>query len=522
MSNLLTGSQMRAVEGAAMAAEECRGLDLMERAGRVVVDEVFRFWPELYDAERPRAAILCGPGNNGGDGFVVARHLAARGWQVDLALLGDPARLSGDAAQMHAQWAERGAVLSLPDLLARVATRAPDLAVDALFGTGLARPLSGDLAAGLAQVLGAARRRVAVDILSGLDADSGRMLGGVDCGAVDLTVTFHTAKPGHVLGQGAALSPALVVADIGLDGACDAARAGGPLARLVTAPEVRQAAWKDPAGHKYGSGHALVLSGGPGRTGAARLAARAALRVGAGLVTLGVPPSAQMEVAAQITALMLTRLPDAEALANLLADDPRYNTLCLGPALGTDARARALVLAALEARRRVVLDADALSLFEGDPETLFAATRAQAVVLTPHGGEFARLFPDLAEALRAPAETGPATSKIDVTRAAAARAGCVVLLKGPDTVIAAPDGSVRVHAALRDRACPWLGTAGAGDVLSGLICGLLARGFAPLEAAAMAAWLHAEAARAFGPGLIAEDLPEALPQVLARLAAEAG
>ena len=517
MSNLLTGTQMRAVEEAAMAAGECRGLDLMETAGSSVVSEIYRYWPELCEASRPRAAILCGPGNNGGDGFVVARHLVDRGWHVELGLLGDPARLSGDAAEMHAQWAERGAVLELDSLLGRLDAAPVDLAVDALFGTGLARPLSADLASALRQVLAAAQRRVAVDILSGLDADSGRMLGGVDAGAVDLTVTFHTAKPGHVLGQGAALSPALVVADIGLDGDRDTERAGGPVAQLVEREGCRPVVRKDPAGHKFTSGHALVLTGGAGRTGAARLSARAALRMGAGLVTLGVPPAAQMEVASQITALMLARIPDADALGALLADDPRYTSICLGPGLGTDDRARALVLTALAAGRRTVLDADALSLFAENPEALLAETRGQAVVLTPHWGEFARLFPDLAEAAKAPADRGPALSKLDVVRQAADRAGCVVLLKGADTVIAAPDGTARVNAALREWACPWLATAGAGDVLSGIICGLLARGFAPLAAAATGAWLHADCARRFGPGLIAEDLPEMLPQVLRAL-----
>jgi hydroxyethylthiazole kinase-like uncharacterized protein yjeF len=270
-------------------------------------------------------------------------------------------------------------------------------------------------------------------------------------------------------------------------------------------------------GHKFTHGHALVLSGGPGRTGAARLAARAALRIGAGLVTLGVPPSAQQEVASQITALMLTRVADAEALQTVLSDN-RLNALCLGPGLGTGPREAALVAAVLGApvaQRATVLDADALTLIAKDPH-LFN-TLHETCVLTPHAGEFARLFPDIAARLAAAPTGGPAYSKADATQAAAARAGCVVLFKGPDTVIAAPDGSCSIHAAQYGRAAPWLATAGAGDVLAGFITGLLARGFSAMQAAENAAWLHVECALSFGPGLIAEDLPEEVPKVLRRL-----
>ena len=279
---------------------------------------------------------------------------------------------------------------------------------------------------------------------------------------------------------------------------------------LIDAPEAARLA--KGGAHKFGHGHALVLSGGAGRSGAARLAARAALRVGAGLVTLGAPGSAQMEIATQITALMLRRIDDGVALDTVLKDR-RLNALCLGPGLGLD-RARDLVPAALAetARRPTVLDADALTAFAEAPETLFSMLHPDCV-LTPHGGEFARLFPDLAAPLSDTPVQGPAWSRADATRAAAARAGCVVLFKGPDTVIAAPDGRCWLHAASYASAAPWLATAGAGDVLSGLIAGLLARGFAPEDAAWSGAWLHAAAARRFGPGLIAEDLPEALPGV---------
>lgn len=266
-----------------------------------------------------------------------------------------------------------------------------------------------------------------------------------------------------------------------------------------------------PGGHKFDHGHALVLSGGPGRTGAARLAARGALRVGAGLVTLGVPPAAQMEVASQITAIMLARVPDAAALDALL-EDGRINALCIGPGLGLNAHSQSLVEAGLKSGRPCVLDADAVTLI-ARAAPLFAALHP-GCVLTPHGGEFARLFPDIADKLRGAPVTGPAFSKVDAAQEAAMRAGCTVLLKGPDTVIADASGRAAIHAAVYDRAAPWLATAGAGDVLAGFIAGLIARGKTPTDAARAATWLHVECARAFGPGLLAEDLPEILPDVL--------
>ena len=271
--------------------------------------------------------------------------------------------------------------------------------------------------------------------------------------------------------------------------------------------------------HKYSHGHALILSGPMGRSGAARLAARGALRVGAGLVTVAAPGSAMMECATQLTAIMLRKCEDTGDLTALL-QDARINALCLGPGLGQE-RARALVEALAGGGvkpRPTVLDADALTAFADDPEALFSCLNP-GCVLTPHAGEFARLFPDIAEKLAAPATTGPAYSKVDATRAAAKRAACVVLFKGPDTVIASPQGHAAISSAAYARAAPWLATAGSGDVLSGIITGLLARGFGAMQAAETGAWLHVEAALEFGPGLIAEDLPEMLPVVFRRLLA---
>ncbi len=502
MDQLLTSAQMRAVETAAMAAGDVTGLDLMERAGAGVVEAVFSTWPGLKAGGE--AWVLAGPGNNGGDGYVIARLLDGRGWRVTVFALGDPARLPPDASANHARWAELGETRTLAAL--PEATGQPALIVDALFGTGLTRDLPDEVRRALAGVAEVARdgatRVVAVDIPSGLCADSGRRR-GCDLPA-DLTVTFHSAKPGHYLADGPEICGALRVVDIGLRSGPDP-----EVLRLTSAPP-RRVVHKS-GGHKYNHGHVLVLAGGPGRGGAARLAARAALRVGAGLVTLGPTPDALGENAARLDAVMLVPVADAPVLARIL-DDSRLNALCLGPGLGHE-RARDLVPVVLAARRATLLDADALSAYSGTPSALFDNLHP-ACVLTPHDGEFAWLFPDLADRLAAPPGDGAAFSRLDAARAAARRAGCTVLLKGPDTVIAAPDGRAMLNAASYERAAPWLATAGAGDVLAGLIAGLLARGLAPVDAAASAAWLHVEAARGFGPGLIAEDLPEALPGVL--------
>ena len=272
---------------------------------------------------------------------------------------------------------------------------------------------------------------------------------------------------------------------------------------------------KPATAHKYSHGHAVVLSGPGGSTGASRLAARGALRIGAGLVTLAGPLSAQYEQCAQINAIMWREIKGAPGLTELLEDD-RLNALCIGPGLGLGQGTTHLVLAALEAKRATVLDADALSQFERQPQTLLDALHENCV-LTPHAGEFARLFPDISEKLNAPAPKGPAYSKVDATREAAARVGCTVLFKGPDTVIATPEGTCRINSSAYDRAAPWLATAGSGDVLAGFITGLLTRGLPPIEAASTAAWLHTECALSFGPGLIAEDIPEELPKVFRSL-----
>ncbi len=554
MTELLTAAQMRAIEHAAINAGAVTGLDLMERAGRGVLDAIFEEWPGLAsDAglaggqppdprdisaqkkQRRRAVVLCGPGNNGGDGFVVARLLKEAKWDVTVYLYGDAGRLPPDAGVNYARWIAMGEVHALSDVDPPEFAY-HDLVIDALFGTGLTRPL-----AGLGHVLrdlcncvdaGAGRSLqdrlphwppvVAVDLPSGVCSDSGRVLaleeftthGGARaaCAVADLTVTFHARKLGQMLVLGPEACGRITCVDIGI---VPPASRAIPVAQIVRQASAGGAQVRRQ-GHKYDHGHALCLCGGVGSGGAARLAARAALRVGAGAVTLGCPPAALIENAARLDAVMLRRVDDAAVLVQVLADK-RINVICLGPGLGTGTHEAALLVSVLgEAEpRAVVLDADALTLLARDP-ALFDRLHDRCV-LTPHAGEFARLFPDIAAKLDAPATSGPAYSKVDATREAAKRAGCVVLFKGPDTVIADRSGRSSVNASAHDRSAPWLATAGSGDVLAGFITGLLARGFTPLQAAESGAWLHTECAVSFGPGLIAEDLADELPKVFRTL-----
>ena len=524
---LLTAAQMRRVEHAAIEGGTVTGLELMERAGRGVVEAAYEEWPDFAAAPQ-RALVLCGPGNNGGDGFVVARLLRGAGWQVEVFLFGDADKLPPDAKANHDRWCDMGAVAAW-DADAIIGAEA-DLCVDAVFGAGLTRPVAHEVVDPMVRCWGRRRRTcraLAIDAPTGLCMDSGRLL--IDSAAgvpnADLTVTFHRARIGHYLASGPIACGKLRLKDIGLEPRFSGqgprnrpGPAGLKLGPLVSPCRVSPQIDKGAQGQKYSHGHAVVLSGPMGRSGAARLAARGALRVGAGLVTVAAPGSAMMECATQLTAIMLRKCEDAEGLAALLEDD-RINALCLGPGLGLE-RAKALVQVACGGvkPRPMVLDADALTAFAEDPDALFDMLHPD-VILTPHEGEFARLFPDLSDRLRDKPTAGPAFSKVDAARAAAARAGCIVLLKGPDTVIAAPEGRTALNAATYDRAAPWLATAGAGDVLAGIITGLLARKLAPMQAAMTGAALHLEAALEVGPGLIAEDLPEQLPAVFRRLLA---
>ncbi|MFQ8431982.1 NAD(P)H-hydrate dehydratase [Amaricoccus sp. W119] len=487
MHELLNASQMRAADQATIAGG-IPGIDLMEAAGRAVAEAAKAMAPDGL------VLVLCGPGNNGGDGFVAARLLAEAGRPVHLALLGPRETLRGDAAIAAERW--HGPVHpASPDLPSAA------LVIDALFGVGLDRPIEGSAAEIVAAVNASATPVLAVDVPSGLDADSGQPTGPVI--AADATVTFFRKKPGHLLEPGRSLRGTLELAHIGI---VDAVLAETGIEGYENVPALWDAALPRPSGvaHKYTRGHVAVVSGPATRTGAARLAAEAALRAGAGLVTVASPGSALMVNAAHLTAVMLTRMDGPEDLTDLLADT-RYTAAVLGPGMGAGPAERAITEAALAARPALTLDADALTQFAEMPDRLFAAIaeRAAPVVLTPHAGEFARLFPDLAKH----------PLKTERARAAAARSGAVLVLKGADTVIAAPDGRLVINA----NAPPWLATAGSGDVLAGITGGLLAQGMPALEAAEAAVWMHGAAANEIGPGLIAEDLAPALRRVLTGL-----
>ncbi len=475
-------AQMRAIDAAAAHAGVATRT-LMERAGRAVADAIAsRF------SARP-TAIFCGPGNNGGDGWVAARLLLERGWPVWVETLAPREALAGDAADAARAWRGETKPIWSSDTDA-------DLFVDALFGAGLSRPLDG-YAARLAQTL-PAERTVAIDVPSGLNGDTGRAQGGV-CFSAALTVTFVRKKPVHVLYPGRLHCGEVVVADIG---APAAAIAGQAPTLWESDPSLWWPAWPQPSWetHKHARGDVLIASGPAMRTGAARLAARSALRVGAGLVTIAAPPDALAEHAAQLNAVMLSEARDE---AGWIAAMERKACVVIGPAFGTDAAAEQTLSALLGANDRpaMVLDADALTLIARG----IGRERLRADdVLTPHVGEFRRLCPGVLE---------QAPSRINAAREAARRFGCTVLLKGPDTVIAAPDG----RAIVNTTGTPFLATAGAGDVLAGMIAGIAAQGAPSFEAAAAGAWLHGKVGEALGAGLISEDLPEKLPLVLKTL-----
>lgn len=505
---LLTPSEMAEADRAA-AAGSMPGSALMERAGAAVAEAVVQV---LRDDRSRRVLVLCGPGSNGGDGFVAARRLKDAGWHVTLAAVCAPSAYRGDAAQAASRWA--GDLGSLE--LATSDLSGFDLIVDALLGAGLARPVEGDMAAAIGAVndwrLATSRPVLAVDVPSGLDGATG-LVRGLAIEASH-TITFFRLKPGHILLPGRVRCGHIMLADIGIEaGVLEAIR---PQTYLNTSALWR-ADYPIPtlAGHKYARGHAVVVSGSLAHTGAARLSARGALRIGAGLVTVATPADALAVHAAALTAVMTQVADDAAGLRDVLAD-PRKNAVVLGPGLGVGDATRAKVHAALSApgpdapRRSVVLDADALTSFADRPDELFAAVRSgeHRTVLTPHDGEFGRLFGKAVD---------PAADKLARTRAAAQVSGATVLLKGPDTVVADPDG----RACVAMSQAPWLATAGSGDVLAGMVGGLLAQGMPPFQAASAAVWLHAAAAQRFGPGLISEDIPEALPGVLRDLFAGA-
>jgi ADP-dependent NAD(P)H-hydrate dehydratase / NAD(P)H-hydrate epimerase len=489
---VLTTTEMERADRLTIAAGT-PGFALMMSAGQAVAEAAMDL------VEDGPIVVVAGRGNNGGDGFVAAAELAARGREVSVILLCERDSLQGDAALAARGW--KYPVLPFnPQAIGK-----PALIIDALFGAGLNRPVKGDPLEMIEAINANGAPVLAVDLPSGINGTTGAVMGAAINAAE--TVTFFRRKPAHLLMPGRKHCGRVRVADIGID----------PSVLVEIGPQTSEnvpQSWRksfpvpDIDGHKYARGHAVVLSGELASTGAARLAARGALRAGAGLVTVASPRDALAVNAAALTAVMVRAIDNVIQFAEML-DDRRLNSVVIGPGAGVGRRTRDLVHTALSARRALVLDADALTSFAEAPERLFEQIKAShdpQVVLTPHEGEFPRLFSDISN-------KHPGRSKLERVRDAAERSGAVVLLKGPDTVVASPDG----RASIASNAPPWLATAGAGDVLAGIITGVLAQGVAAYEATCISVWMHGEAAREAGPGLIAEDLPEVLPAVFRRL-----
>jgi len=490
---LLTTEQMYAADKAAIEGG-VPGKVLMENAGRGAAEIIMARYAPC------KTAILAGPGNNGGDGFVIARHLAEKGWPVTLWCLGEVAKLMGDAAEMAKLWQGETNKLSAKAL------EDAELVVDALFGAGLTRPMEG-VAAELVEAAATKDVKiVAIDVPSGVEGTSGDVLGTAF--KADLTITFFTKKPAHVLHPAKQYCGEVAVVDIGIPkSVLDEIK---PTA-FENNPELWQHDWPHlkPGTHKYARGHLVVLSGPKHQTGAARMAAEAGLRIGAGVVDMASPLEAVDINAAHLTAVMIKPYTDALALERLVSAD-RVSAVVLGPGMGVSSETRACARLVLESGKPCVLDADALTSFENMQDELFDAIKAlpeRDVVLTPHHGEFQKLF--------GAASVGEG-GKIEAARKAAKTSGAIIVFKGPDTVITRPDG----HTIVNTNAPPTLATAGAGDVLAGFISGLMAQGMAGFAAACAGVWLHGRTAQMFGPGLIAQDIAPTLPRVLAELDAQ--
>lgn len=492
--NVLNVSEMKRADEAAIALGTS-GFQLMQNAGQAVAQAAGEMAPH------GPILVIAGRGNNGGDGLVAATELAAKGRDVSVILLCDRATLTGDAALAAAAW--KGSVEAFnPNAIDK-----PSLIIDALFGAGLDRAVKGDPKAMIDAMNANGAPILSIDLPSGIHGDTGEILGA----AVNATrtVTFFRRKPAHLLLPGRIHCGEVIVTDIGIP--ADVLDDIAPLT-FENVPDLWADAFPVPQidGHKYARGHAVVVSGDLASTGAARLSACGALRAGAGLVTVASPRDALAVNAGALTSVMVRVADTPDQFATML-NDQRLNACLIGPGAGLGQRTRDFVLAALNVRRALVLDADALTSFSETPAELFSAIRTQAdptVVLTPHDGEFHRLFGDL----------GKIESKLDRARAAAAKSGAIIVLKGADTVVACPDGRASIAA----NAPPWLATAGSGDVLAGIICGMLAQHVPAFEAASIGVWMHGETGHMFGPGLIAEDLPDVLPEVFRNLYDELG
>lgn len=489
MLELLTADEMRRAEKITID-NGTPALTLMENAGKGVTEEVVRRF-----ARGSKVSVLCGPGNNGGDGFVCARSLRERGYQVRLALLCKLEELGPDAREMARRWDEQ-----IEPMVPR-AIEGAEVIVDAILGSGLKGPVNGVVGQIIDQVNERELPVVAVDVPTGIDATFGNIQ-GVAFKAVS-TVTFFRRKTGHVLLPAKRLCGEVRTVDIGIP---NSVLADIVPQTFVNEPDfwLRYFPRLKPDGHKYDRGHAVVVSGPMESTGAARLSARGALRIGAGLVSVATSKAAFYINAAQLTSIMVSAYDGGAGLAELLTDT-RRNAVLIGPGAGATAETRENVAAVLSSGATVVIDAEGLTAFAADPQELFGLIqqRHAPTILTPHKGEFDAIFPEL----------GNAESKLEQAKRAAEISGAVMVFKGPDTVVSAPDGL----SAITEGAPPWLATAGTGDVLAGFIVGLCAQGMSPLDAAVAGVWIHSDIARVVGPGMIAEDMSPMLPALLQRL-----
>ncbi len=479
---LLDADQSRAADRAAIT-QGVSTESLMENAGRAVADLICETYHQCP------ALIVCGVGNNGGDGFVVARILRERGWPVTVTVIGNDNAIEGAAIlALHKYEEHYGRTLLFDESM----LHGQELIVDAIYGTGLSRSIAGATRDAIEALNASGLPIISVDIPSGINASTGEVMGAAV--RATHTVTFVRPKLGHVLLPGKAYTGGLHVFDIGIAGENVQADyfLNSPVlwAHNFTTPT--------PESHKYSRGHALVIGAGLGYTGATKLGALGALRAGSGLVSVVCAPDVLPVYAASLTSVMTKPASDLKQLDALL-EDKNTSAVLIGPGCGANEVTREKTLRILASKKPCVIDADALSAFKSTPKTLFTAVEGP-VVLTPHEGEFTRLF----------AFEGP---KHERARDAAEVSNAVVVYKGNDTVIAAPDGRIAINA----EAPVWLATAGSGDVLSGIITGLLAQGMPAFEAACAGVWIHSRAAALFGPGLIAEDIPSSVPGVLKAL-----
>ena len=512
MPSICSTKEIQVIEKLEIQDDDQVATDLMETAGKKAAKAIKKWSQKGKNTGSNHYHVFCGPGNNGGDGFVIARTLFDLGEKISCWELKNPSNRSASSALMRSKWLERGSISSSEDFQGIILSKG-DIVVDALFGIGLSRPLD-ERCTKIIEGIPSYIPIIAIDILSGLDSSTGNLMssGELTSYEASLTLTFQIPKWGHYLQDGSERSGTIKVIPIGLErGMKEFSASHPPLVELVetTPPDYIDLLNKRGSAHKYDHGHSLILSGPQGKIGATELAGTSALRLGSGLVTMAMPKNAFYNHVNSVKALMTTEINKPQDMLDFLTDK-RINALCLGPGLGIGEKTREFTKMALNSGRSVVLDADALTSFQEDPDVLYQNLHDKTV-LTPHFGEFTRIFPELAKDIK--------EAKLPIIRGvqkASAVSGAVVLLKGRQTVIASPGGQTYLVNGSSFENSPWLATAGSGDVLAGMITGLMARNIPPIKCAVLAVFMHLCAAKMIGPGLIADDLPATIPKVLQR------